>query len=224
MAHHNFSLLWDLDGTIIDPKAGIIGSYQKLFEEQKLPVPETMDLKWVIGPSLRDCIKSLFKIQDAHQIEHLVTRYRYWYVTSGLMLGDPVYPGTGELLAELRVNHRCSHYLATAKAWPYAKTILDHHGLSRHFSGIYGSELDGTRSKKSLLIQWILDNQPEINIKKCFMIGDRIHDIEAAKYHDIPTIGVSYGYGGFDELSKAGATHIVSSVPDLRSLLLSLTN
>jgi phosphoglycolate phosphatase len=140
------------------------------------------------------------------------------------MLDDPVYPGTNELLSLLKLEHRCNHYLATAKAWPYAKTILEHHGLSSHFSGIYGSELDGTRSKKSLLIKWILDNHPEINIKKCFMIGDRLHDVEAAKSHGIPTIGVTYGYGGYEELSKAGATHIVGSVSELRSLLLSLTN
>ncbi len=51
------------------------------------------------------------------------------------------------------------------------------------------------------------------------MIGDRMHDIEAANEHGIDSIGVLWGYGTFEELREEGAAHIVKNAVDLRRLL-----
>jgi phosphoglycolate phosphatase len=52
------------------------------------------------------------------------------------------------------------------------------------------------------------------------MIGDRRHDIEAAKANGVRSIGVSYGYGKKEELRVACADQIVDSVDALHQLLL----
>ena len=52
------------------------------------------------------------------------------------------------------------------------------------------------------------------------MIGDRFYDIEGAQEVGIDSIGVLYGYGSKEELSKAGATHLAEDVSALRKLLL----
>lgn len=52
------------------------------------------------------------------------------------------------------------------------------------------------------------------------MIGDREHDIIAANEIGIDSIGALYGYGGYEELSKAGATYIVKDIKELSERLL----
>ena len=51
------------------------------------------------------------------------------------------------------------------------------------------------------------------------MVGDREHDIIGASVLGMDSIGVLYGYGGFNELDNAGAKHIVASVRELSELL-----
>ena len=51
------------------------------------------------------------------------------------------------------------------------------------------------------------------------MIGDRKHDIEGAKLCGLESVGVLYGYGSEEELSKAGADHIIKDVKLLEEYL-----
>ena len=51
------------------------------------------------------------------------------------------------------------------------------------------------------------------------MVGDREHDIIGAALHGIDSIGVTYGYGSYEELKIAGASYIADSVENLSVLL-----
>jgi phosphoglycolate phosphatase len=215
-------LFWDLDGTITDPKRGIIGSYQKLLEELCVPVPSEDQLLWVIGPPLRECIKQLVpEIKSQADLESAVTRYRHWYVHEKLMYLDTPYDGILELLRRLKENNR-RMFVATAKAHSYARQILDHWNLTRYFEDVCGSELDGTRSVKGDLLEWMITKfNLEASKPQIVMIGDRKHDITAATANQISSIGVSYGYGSFEELAQAAPNYIARSIPDLHNSLIS---
>jgi phosphoglycolate phosphatase len=52
------------------------------------------------------------------------------------------------------------------------------------------------------------------------MIGDRKHDIIGARNTGIDSIGVTYGYGSFEELSHSNPTYIVKSVDQLKDNLI----
>jgi phosphoglycolate phosphatase len=80
----------------------------------------------------------------------------------------------------------------------------------------WGSELDGTRSAKTVLLRYAL---AETRSKGAVMIGDREHDVIGALNNGMRAIGVTYGYGSREELQKAGAAEIVSRPEDLLSLL-----
>lgn len=82
------TLLWDLDGTITDPRKGIIDSYKALLKDFSVEFDPNDDLLWVIGPPLRDCLAKLLSTADSEHIEKAVKRYRYWYVEQGLMYHD----------------------------------------------------------------------------------------------------------------------------------------
>jgi phosphoglycolate phosphatase len=213
-------LFWDLDGTITDPRRGIIDSYIAYLREAEVPVPAEKDLFWVIGPPLRECLAKLLNTTDSARIEDAVTRYRHWYVNEGLMYRDTPYPGIESLLSELK-NSGYRMFIATAKAHSYARMILRHWNLERYFEAVHGSELDGTRSNKADLLRWMTTELDLGEPGEIVMIGDRSHDIIAAKKNGIASIGIGYGYGSQDELTSAGATYYAPDIASLRATLVS---
>ena len=52
------------------------------------------------------------------------------------------------------------------------------------------------------------------------MIGDRENDVTAAREVGIDSIGVLYGYGDKDELTKAGATYLAESPSAIKTLII----
>jgi phosphoglycolate phosphatase len=211
------NLFWDLDGTIIDPKVGIISSYQEVCKEYGIPVPDEKSLFWVIGPPLRGCLAKILNLSTAEDIEQAVIRYRHWYVNEKYMLKDPLYPNIVETLETLS-KRKLEFYICTSKAQAYAATIIQHHGLAKYFKGIYGSELDGTRSNKTELIAWMLKEMPHLNPSEILMIGDRMHDVKAAHDNGIKAIGVLYGYGSEEELQNHHADCLAKSPMDLAQI------
>jgi phosphoglycolate phosphatase len=213
------TLFWDLDGTITDPRRGIIDSYVAFLKESSVNVPPESELLWVIGPPLRECMSTLLGTTDPSAIEAAVSRYRYWYVDQGLMYGDIPYEGIKDLFDDLKVaGYRM--FVATAKAHTYARLILRHYGLEHYFEEIHGSELDGTRSDKSDLLRWMTERHHIEANSQVLMIGDRKHDAIAAKKNNLSSLGVGYGYGSRDELENSGVDIYCETLADLRAELI----
>ena len=79
---------------------------------------------------------------------------------------------------------------------------------------MFGSELDGTNSDKSQLLQYALD-ETGFDPSKCVMVGDRQMDIYGAKNNDINNIGVLWGYGEADELRQSEADMLAGHPEEL---------
>lgn len=210
-----FHVLFDLDGTMTDPKSGIIGSFRNALIEMALPAPPVEELTWVIGPALRLSFPQLGVPQ--HRVEEALEHYRRFY-GAGAMFDALVYSGIPETLARLR-SAGAQLIVATAKPHVMAKPILAHFGLDAHFHAVHGPELDGTRDDKGDLIAHILETEG-VDPARAVMIGDRKHDILAARRHDMASIGVLWGYGGEAELRAAGAGAICAAPADLADMAL----
>ena len=207
------SLFFDLDGTLTDPKAGIISStyyaLDKLGISQK---PE--DLDWVIGPPLPESFAILV---GADRAEEGVLAYREHYSVTGLFENE-VYPGICELLADLKAaGHPL--YVATSKPHVFANPILERFGLASYFDAVFGAELDGTHGHKGDLLAYALA-QTGADPKDSIMLGDRKHDIIGGKANGMKTISVLWGYGSVAEFEAAGTDRIVASIDELRAELL----
>ena len=100
----------------------------------------------------------------------------------------------------------------------FAKLIIDHFELTSLFDGIYGSELDGTRSDKGELIRHILLTE-NLSPAKTVMVGDRSHDAIGAKKNQLLAIGVTYGYGTEEELRIHGVDLIANSPMEITKYL-----
>lgn len=210
------TILFDLDGTLIDPAAGITSSIQHALAKLDQPVLPRSELLQYIGPPLRQSFATLLHTTDPAQVEQAMTLYRERYATGGLLECE-LYPGVPALLAQLQ-ERPARLFLATAKPHEYARHILAHIGLAHFFAGVYGSELDGRRENKGDLLAYLLA-QEGLNAAATVMVGDRAHDIQAAQRNGIRSVGVTYGYGSAAELQAAGADGLCDCVAGIAAAL-----
>ncbi|MBE9205018.1 HAD family hydrolase [Nostoc sp. LEGE 06077] len=211
------TILFDLDGTLTDPKLGITRCIQYALTELGHTPPEADELDWCIGPPIKDSFSQLLKTLDETIITQAISLYRCRFSTIGLF-ENTLYPQIRETLKAIRFAGYKT-FVATSKPYIYATQIIEYFGLSPLFDGVYGSELDGVRSIKADLIHHILVTE-NILPGDVVMVGDRKHDIIGAKSHNLTTIGVTYGYGTEQELKTHGADFIAHSLDEIAKLLI----
>ena len=200
------NLLFDLDGTLTDPKRGIVGCMRYALERLDRDPDSFSNLERFIGPPLLDSFYHLLGNEKEAQIA--LTLYRERFSTVGLY-ENKVYEGIENSLSELAANG-CRMLVATSKPRVFAARIIHHFNLDAYFEFVYGSELDGQRADKADLIAYIL-SQEKLDVADTRMIGDRLHDINGATKNGVRSIGVLWGYGSHDELSAAGADVLCDS-------------
>jgi len=208
------TLFFDLDGTLIDSAVGITRCVAHALTALDRPVPPEEELRRWIGPSLRTSFAPLF--DDPAQVEQAVAFYRERFEVLGWE-EHVVYPQIGQVVQAL---HERGHRLAivTAKNEPHARRIIEHLPFGGCFEDVIGATLDGSRSEKPQLVAEALRRLSRVP-EQCWMIGDRRMDIAGARHHAMRNIGVSWGFGGADELRDAGAQHIAASPEALLSLI-----
>ena len=193
-------ILFDLDGTLTDPKIGIIACIRFALSKLDIEIDKDINLESFIGPPLRDTFRELCGNDEI--AENAVSIYRERFSTKGLF-ENQVYDGIPECLNRL-IEKADSIHVATSKPTIYSERIIEHFDLSRYFNLVYGSNLDGSLSDKTDLLRHIIESE-DLLPRHTVMIGDRSFDIIGAKNHGIRAIGVLWGYGTEDELSNAGA-------------------
>lgn len=209
------TILFDLDGTIIDPKTGIVRSYSRALTEMGFADKIGDNMDWVIGPPLR---QSFATIVPPHRIEEAVTLYRSFHAESGLIEAN-IYDDIWRVIANISERgHRL--FICTAKNTPFARKNIEQFGLSQFFQKIYGSHLDGTFDDKAELMAHILKVH-DLNPNEVIMIGDREHDIIAAKKNHLNGYGALWGYGSAGELLKAGAKQLFETPNDFLEFIIS---
>lgn len=209
------NILFDLDGTLTDPGAGIVSCIRYALERLGRDLPADQALLRYIGPPLRESFGELLNTSDKCAIDHVVNVYRERYSTIGL-LENEVYPGIPEALAKLS-ERGDTLFVATSKPEIYAQRILEHFGLAGHFRKIWGCELDGTRSDKGELIAHLLKHE-KLAPAETLMIGDRSHDAVGARANSIVPVGVLWGYGDEAELTSAQCKTLLSTPSELTRL------
>lgn len=214
-------LILDLDGTVTDPKLGILRSFHYALKTCGFEgIDESEKYHWLIGPPLRDgFVQLLHGKNDPAVIERLVLAYRERYSPIGIF-ENSLYPGIFELIQELAKERKL--YLATSKPTEYAKRILQHYDIAKFFESAVGCEFDGRRSTKEEIIKYAIESSVVDSLSQYLMIGDRLHDILGAKAVGIDSIGVLYGYGTKEEMLRAAPNYLVGTVKDLGDLLRAL--
>lgn len=215
MAKYNI-LLFDLDGTLTDPKVGITKAVQYALSKLGIIENDLDKLEVFIGPPLLDSFKEYYSFDDAKSKEAILY-YREYFSTKGIFENE-IYVGIESMLKELKAINK-KLIVATSKPTEFAVRILKHFNIYDYFDMVVGSNFDGTRTSKEEVIEYILDNIPNLKKEDLVMIGDRKYDVYGAREKGIDSIGVAYGYGSFDELKEADPLYIFDSVNKLKSFL-----
>ena len=193
------TVLFDLDGTVTDPKEGITCAVAYALRQQGI-IADPDTLTSFIGPPLHESFPELFGLTE-EQTDRAVEDFRAYFSRQGWAENIP-YKGMAELLESLQ-GAGLKLVIATSKPEEFALRIMEHFGLAAYFHRICGAQREDRASAQ-----------------KGSVVGDRRFDVAGAHENGLPAIGVLYGYGGREELENAGADYLAADLHELKQLLL----
>jgi len=212
-------VLWDVDGTVIDASEGILHRLGIAMRHYGHPEVTTAELVHWIGPPMFETFQKQLGMTPDEATE-AVTFYRTLGKKDGYTAGARLYPGVGELIAELD-DAGTPQATASSKPEVQVTALLEHFDLTAHFTAIVGATSDErTLSAKADIVAEALRRleQSGVDVSRPVLIGDRHHDVEGGAAHGVPVIFVRWGFSWPHEAD--GAQAAVDTVAELRDLLL----
>ena len=215
--------LFDLDGTLTDPREGITKSVQYGLKGVGIEEPDLKKLEIFIGPPLLDSYMGMYGLDEA-TAKKAIACYRERFAPIGI-LENEIFPGTVQMLAALK--EKGIHLaVASSKPQPFVQKILQYFEIAEYFEVVVGSELDGRRGTKEEVVEealyqlGVLDMPIEERLEACAMVGDRKFDIQGAKAHGLAGVGVRFGFAPEGELEAEGADYIAGTMEELMEFLI----
>jgi phosphoglycolate phosphatase len=211
------TILWDLDGTIIDSAPGVFESFHYTFKTLGLPDVDDETLRTFMGPPLSDTFSKTLGF-DAALTEKCLFTYRDYYLNQGGALNCTLYPGVLEVIAKSQAAG-VTNSLATSKGESGTILVGEHYDFLKHFDVLGTASNDRSRSVKADVISYAYEELKKIDadLSKVILIGDRIHDVEGARAHGIEVCLVKWGFG--DEVEWTEADYLVDNPKQLETLL-----
>jgi phosphoglycolate phosphatase len=210
------TVLLDFDGTVVDPREGLLDSFVHGLAAVGVTIDDKRTLEVLIGPPIRHGFHTYLGLTEP-SLGVAVEAFRRYLGTKGVLEYRP-YDGIVSLLDDLTASGT-TLALVTSKPLPFVEQIVHHVGLAVDFAAIVAASLDGSVAEKDQLVGQAL-RQLGTDADDAVMIGDREFDIFGARAHGVRSIGVLWGYGSRAELEAAGADAIAADMDDLRALLL----
>lgn len=209
-------ILFDLDGTLFDPKIALLKSIAYALEKIGIQENNLERLTYFIGPPIQESFQKRYNLDEKtkweatnHFRQHLAEHSMYEYI---------LYPGIVDLLNNLKQKGKIL-YVATLKPTVLSKKIINHFGLQPYFQKVLGPDLEGKITTKDVIIQELMNFHLGETKESFVMVGDRKHDIIGAKANGIDSIAITFGYGSKEEIENAKPTYIADSVNKLEKLL-----
>ncbi len=207
-------ILFDLDGTLTDPGAGIVKTIRYALDELGVEPPAGDDLRWAVGPPLREIfVRLLVPHGKADLADRAAAIYLASYAASGAAESAP-YRGVERMLRELRGDSRL--YVVTFKNTATAERVLALCAIGRYFAAVAGN---ARLADKNDMVRELMERE-RIEAGSAAIVGDREHDIAAGGKNGLFPIGVTWGYGSRAELEAAGAERICSTPAELADFLM----
>lgn len=209
-------ILFDLDGTITDPKEGITKSVAYSLRKFGIEVEDLDTLCPFIGPPLNESYEQFYGFSHEKAMK-AVDEYRVYYRDKGIF-ECKLYEGIDKLLKHLHEEGK-TVVLATSKPQEFALQLLEHFNILQYFDVVAGSEMNGGRVQKADVIKYAMEQIEGFSAKDAVMIGDRKFDYLGSSKFNIPCILIGYGYGEMKELEECNPFAIKKTVLELEKFL-----
>ena len=201
--------LFDVDGTLLDSAADIVGAIQEVLAANgRVAAADFDSLKNSIGHHLATPFSEILPDYSSQKIDELIRQYRVIYLGRGHKL-TRVYPGVPEALAALPGRKST----ATTKGTPTTRAVLEQFGLIQYFDHVQGTDGFPYKPAPDVILTALaaLGARPE----DCLMVGDSAADMEAGRRAGVKICAVRYGYGKPEDLARFAPDYWID---DLRAL------
>jgi phosphoglycolate phosphatase len=194
-------LVFDLDGTLSDPKEGILHATNFALAAYGYAPVQSDAVDAYIGPPLDFAFKQITGSKDEAHIGAVIAKYREAYARTGYA-ENRLYPGIASLL-EILSQENVKLGVCTSKRVDFAESILKLHRIRHYFTFVDGGDvgIPKYRQLHKLIKKGVLS-------EKAVMIGDRDIDLVAARRNGLASAGVLWGYGSRLELTRENPTHL----------------
>jgi len=208
-------VVFDVDGTLVDSQAHILGAMALAYDAQGLPMPPREAILNIVGLSLPQAFARLMPEGDAAQIEALVAGYKSGFGTLRTVDTSPLYPGAKAALDTLVAENGVVLGVATGKSRRGLDHVLAAHALAGHFDTTQVADDHPSKPHPSMLHACLA----ETGARGGVMIGDTSYDIEMGRAAGFRTLGVAWGYHPVEALQRAGADLVIDSYAALAGAL-----
>lgn len=194
---HYKLVIFDLDGTLFDTSKGILNSIDYAVGILKLQKP-TIEQKYrFIGPPVFESFKNILEL-DSKQAKEATMLYRQYYGEHGIWESQ-MYDGLLNVIQSLK-DRKIELGIATLKGEKFATKIVEHAGISKYFSAIFGQDENDSRNKADTISLNL--NKTGMLANDAVMIGDSMHDYNGAESLCVDFCAVTYGFGFNKETAK----------------------
>lgn len=212
-------VLFDLDGTIIDPFDGIAEGVRKAFAEVGEPVPADERIRDWIGPPIGETLEAELGHLGTDAVTTALATFRESYDNGGAQSAT-LHSGMRELVVLL---HDAGAYVAvtTMKPRRITEVILEQHDLRASLDGVFAPTADQASSNKSALVAEALIDARAAGVRETggVVVGDRAEDMRAARLNDLAGVGVAWGFGEPAELLQERPLEVATSPLELATIL-----
>lgn len=214
-------IVFDVDGTLVDSQAHIVGSMLTAFEVVGHPAPTREEVLSIIGLSLPEAIHRLAPHLPEADQARIVETYKDQYVAQRHQHGEakasPLYPGVREMLDQTAARPETILGVATGKSRRGLDFVLGTHGLTGFFATEQVADFHPSKPHPSMLHAALEETGTEA--RQAVMIGDTSFDMQMGRAAGFATIGVTWGYHPVDHLKQAGAQIVVETMDELSACL-----
>ena len=217
MASGARALIFDLDGTLVDTVYAHVFAWQRAFAEMELPI-DGWRIHRRVGMSgglfARAAAREIGRPLSPEESDALQRRHGELY--RELLPERRPLPGAIELLAELRAEG-IVHGIATSGRRPEIDASLEALGVAAETVVIARGDVERAKPEPDLFLACAerLGIQPS----DCYVVGDAVWDLLAARRAGMLSVGLLSGGYGEDELTRAGAFRVYRDADELRSSL-----
>lgn len=215
-----YLVLFDMDGTLVDSQAHIVGAMVAAFEAQNLPPPTRQDILSIVGLSLPQAMFHLAPSLDLSSRETLVEGYKSAFVkmrSSGHV--SPLYPGAIDCLTALSEMPDVMLGIATGKSRRGVEAVFEMHDLAGYFVTTQVADDHPSKPHPSMVHAALLETGCDAGV----VIGDTTYDMEMGRAGGLKTLGVTWGYhDSFDLIPCSDALveryeQVIPAIEGLRS-------
>jgi phosphoglycolate phosphatase len=207
------TIIFDLDGTLVDSAPGIIECFKQTLQEKNISPVISLD-SCLIGPPLRETLQSLTGMtENDHQLDELAEDFKNRYDQTACHV-TPAYAGIASALAKIH-SMGIGLHIATNKRIHPARQIIEHLGWNKFFDSVYARDSFSPPLKsKAQLIRRLVEER-NIDCQYTVYVGDTRDDGKAAKENQMQFWAALWGYGQFDDLEESSACRALPTTDDI---------